>query len=206
MSEAQTGSADTAAQDFFAVQTLLSRPSLAFLYTDLLVHSPTTVGAARERTGIERSTAYKYANELAELGAARETDERVDGAALWQASPLVGTWNGAGDVEVSPTMIAVYGASDRDDDLALFRDRHGTHALVPAVEATLSYLRGERTRRGVADALGVPATEGIAVSQSIERVVAAVAGVDPTLEGEAFAVETHERTVADCPYVPVGNG
>jgi len=49
MSRASTESADTAAQDFLAVQTLLSRPSLAFLYTDLLVHSPTRVGAARER-------------------------------------------------------------------------------------------------------------------------------------------------------------
>jgi hypothetical protein len=100
----------------------------------------------------------------------------------------------------SPTMIAACGASSCDDDLPLFWDRHRTHALISAVETPLSYLRGEHTRRGVADALGVPATEGIAVPQAIKRVVTVVGGVDRTLNTESFAVETHGRTVADCQY------
>lgn len=194
--------AATAAQDFFGAQALLSRPPLAFFYTDLLLHSPTTVTAARERTGTERSTAYKYADELASLGVAHETDDRADGAALWRATPIVGTWDGAAALSVSPAVIAVYGATARDDDLELFTDRHGVSALAPAVTETLAYLRGDRTRRGVADALGVPATEGIAVSQAVEAVVAVVADADPTLDRTAFAVETHDRAVADCPYTP----
>lgn len=192
--------AGAAARDFFTAQTLLSTPRLAFLYTDLLVHSPTTITAARERTGTERSTAYKYANRLAELGVTRETDDRVDGAALWRTESVVGTWQGTETFGVSPTLIAVYGASTRDDDLELFRDRHGTSALAPAVTETLAYLRGEQTRRGVAAELGVPATEGVAVSQAIEAIVAVVGRADPTVDTDALSVEVHERVVADCPY------
>jgi hypothetical protein len=206
MAKAPDKPADTdtgaAARDFFTAQALFSNPQLAFLYTDLLVHSPTTVTAARERTETERSTAYKYANELAELGVAAETGDREDGAALWRAEPVVGTWHGAAAFTLSPTVIAVYGASSRDDDLGLFCDRHGTSALAPAVAETLAYCRGEQTRRGVADALGVPAAEGIAVSQAIESVVAVLAGVDPTLDPDTFEIEVHDRAIADSPYTP----
>lgn len=50
-------------------------PDLARFYTDLLINPPTTVTAARERQGFSKSTAYKYANTLAELGIAKELDE-----------------------------------------------------------------------------------------------------------------------------------
>lgn len=189
-----------AASDFFTAQALLSNPDLAFLYTDMLVNSPTTVKAARSRTGFKKSTAYKYANELAELGIAAETDQREDGAALWETDPITGVWSGEDEFTLSPTVIAVYGASRVDDDLDLFVDRHGTSALAPAVAETVAYLRGERTRRGVAAELGVPAAEGIAVSQAIEGIVAVVADADPTLQTESFEVETHDRVVADAPY------
>jgi len=56
----------------FVIQDLLGTPDLARLYTDLLINSPTTVKAARERQGFSKSTAYKYANTLAELGVAEE--------------------------------------------------------------------------------------------------------------------------------------
>jgi hypothetical protein len=191
-----------AAQDFFTAQELLSNPDLAFLYTDLLVHSPTTVAAARERTGFKKSTAYKYANQLAELGVATETDQREDGAALWRVNPVTGTWQTEQAFTLSPTVIAVYGASTHDDDLDLFLDRHGTSALAPAVAETLAYLRGEQTRRGVATALGVPAAEGIAVSQAIEGIVAVLVDVDPTLDEESFTVEIHERVLKATPYTP----
>jgi hypothetical protein len=193
--------AGAAARDFFAVQELLSNPDLAVLYTDLLINAPTTISAARERTGFKKSTAYKYANELAELGVAGETDDRKAGAALWRAEPVTGVWRGDEEFTVSPTVIAVYGASARDDDLDLFVDRHGTSALAPAVDETVAYLRGEHTRRRVAETLGVPAAEGIAVSQAIEGVVAVVAGADPTLDDDAFTVETHRQVVAESPYV-----
>lgn len=206
MSRTSDRPTNVAARDFFTVQSLLSRRPLAHLYTDLLVHSPTTIRAVRERTDVEHSTAYKYADELARLGIAGETDDHVDGAALWRATPVVGTWTGDGTLEVSPTAVAVYGASDRDDNLDLFCDRHGADALFSATEETLAFLRGEQTRRGVAERLGVPATEGIAVSQVIEAVVAVVAPVDPTLDAERLTAETHDRVVADSPYLPPTDG
>ncbi len=180
--------ADTgaAARYFFTAQALLSNPDLAFLYTDLIVNSPTTIKTARSRTEFKKSTAYKYANELAELGVTTEIDRHVGGAAPWETDPITGIWSGEDEFTLSPTVIAVYGATSVDDDLDLFVDRHGTSALAPAVTETVAYLRGERTRRGVAVELGVPAAEGIAVSQAIEGIVAVVVDADPTLGTESL--------------------
>jgi hypothetical protein len=54
------------ARRFFAIQELLGSPELARLYTDLLINSPTTITAARERHGLSKSNAYKDENKLEE--------------------------------------------------------------------------------------------------------------------------------------------
>ena len=71
--------AGRAAHQFFVIQELLGHPELARFYTDLLINSPTTITAARERQGFSKSTAYKYANTLAELGVAAEREEYEEG-------------------------------------------------------------------------------------------------------------------------------
>lgn len=192
--------AGSAAHRFFAVQELLRTPELARFYTDLLINSPTTITAARERQAFSKSTAYKYANMLAELGIATELDEYEAGSALWHADPVSGVWMDEGTVEFGPTLIAVFGATSVDDDLELYVDRHGKAELAPAVTATISYLTGDVTRRGVADALGIPAVEGIAVTQAIERIVAVVKASDPSLEDVTFDVDVHDRALEHGPY------
>ena len=189
------------ARNFFDVDELLSNARLAFLYTDMLINSPTTITAAKERTGLKKSTAYKYRNELAEMGLARELDRHEDGAALWEVDAIGGDWIGDDHITVGPTVIiAVYGASTTDEDIDLFIDRHGRRAIAPAVEETIEYLRGNKTRRGVADALGVPAVEGIAISQAIERIIGALDGADPSLAAVPFEIEIHDLAVEDAPY------
>ncbi|WP_255681615.1 hypothetical protein [Natrinema sp. SYSU A 869] len=188
------------AHRFFVIQELLGTPDLARFYTDLLINSPTTVTAARERQGFSKSTAYKYANTLAELGVAEELDEYEDGSSLWRADPVSGDWTDEITLELGPAIIAVYGATSVDDDLELFVDRHGKAALAPAVMATLTYLQGETTRRGVADELGIPAVEGIAVTQAIERIIAVVKNHDPTLSDITFEVDVHDRAIEQGPY------
>lgn len=188
------------ARQFFVFQQLLDTPELARFYTDLLIHSPTTVTAARDRQGFSKSTAYKYANALAELGIAAELDEYENGSALWRADPVSGNWTGETTVELGPVIIAVYGATSVDDDLELFVDRHGKAALAPAVTATIEYLKGDTTRRGAADTLGVPAVEGIAVTQVIERIIAVVGTHDPTLDDVTFDVDVHDRALDHAPY------
>lgn len=190
---------DTAHQ-FFAVQELLSTPELARFYTDLLLHSPTAIPATRKRQDLSKSTAYKYANTLAELGVVEERNEYDEGSARWRADPVSGDWTGEMTLEIGPTIIAVYGAVSVDEDLKLFVDRHGQASLASAVMATLEYLHGETTRRGVADDLGIPAVEAIAVTQAIERIVAVVQQCDPTLSDMAFDVDVHERAIAQGPY------
>ena len=103
-------------------------------------------------------------------------------------------------LELGPAIIAVYGATGVDDDLELFVDRHGKAALAPAVMATISYLQGETTRRGVADDLGVPPVEAIAVTQAIERIIVVVKADDPTLAGMTLDVDVHERAIEQAPY------
>lgn len=200
-SSASSGDVGSAARQFFVVQELLGSPELARFYTDLLINSPTTITAARERQQLSKSTAYKYANTLAELSVVEELDEYDHGSALWRADPVSGNWTDQATIELGPVLIAVYGATSVDDDLALFVDRHGKAELAPAIAATISYLKGNTTRRGVADELGVPAVEGIAVTQAIEGILAVVTDHDPTLADVDFAVDIHERTIADAPYL-----
>jgi hypothetical protein len=193
--------AGQAARQFFVVQELLGSPELARFYTDLLINSPTTIVAVRDRQNLSKSTAYKYANTLAELSIAEEQGEYQDGSALWSAEPVSGVWSGETTIEFSPVLIAVYGATSVDDDLDLFVDRHGKAALAPAVAATVSYLQGETTRRGAGDDLDLPAVEAIAVTQAIERIISVVKPYDPTLEDVDFEVEIHDRAIEQAPYV-----
>jgi len=181
-------------------QELLGTPELARFYTDLLINSPTTVTAARDRQEFSKSTAYKYANMLAELGVAAELDEYEDGSALWRAEPVTGNWTDETTLELGPVIVAVYGATSVDDDLELFVDRHGKAALAPAVTATIDYLKGNTTRRGVADDLGVPAAEAIAVTQAIERIIAVVKDHDPTFDDIRFEVVVHDRAIEQAQY------
>ena len=192
-------SGDTAHR-FFVFQELLGIPELARFYTDLLINSPTTVTAARDRQEFSKSTAYKYANMLAELGVAAELDEYEGRSALWRAEPVTGNWTDKKTLELGPVIVAVYGATSVDDDLELFVDRHGKAALAPAVTATIEYLQGNTTRRGVADDLGVPAAEAIAVTQTIERIIAVVKDHDPTFDDIRFEADIHDRALEQAPY------
>jgi hypothetical protein len=111
-----------------------------------------------------------------------------------------GDWTDEITLEFGPGIIAVYGATSVDDDLELYVDRHGKAALAPAVMGTINYLQGETTRRGVADDVGVPAVEAIAVTQAIERVLVVVKDSDPTLSDVTFEVNVHERAIERGPY------
>jgi hypothetical protein len=196
----QPPDAGRTAHQFFVIQELLGTPELARFYTELLITSPTTVGAVRDRQGLSKSTAYKYANTLAELGIATELETYENGSSLWRAEPVSGNWTDQTTIELGPVIIAVYGATSVDDDLELFVDRHGKAALAPVVTATLAYLKGETTRRGIGETLDIPAVEAIAVSQSIERIIGVVKPHDPTLSEVTFDVAVHDRAVEEGPY------
>jgi len=200
LTSTQLVDAGQAAQQFFIIQELLQTPELARFYTDMLINSPTPVTAVRDRQGLSKSTAYKYANTLAELGVATELDTYEDGSTLWQADAISGNWADQTTIELGPVIIAVYGATSVDDDLDLFVDRHGKPALAPAVMATIAYLNGEATRRGVGETLDIPSVEAIAVTQAIERIIAVVKPYDPTLKENTFEVTVHDCAVDKGPY------
>lgn len=190
---------DQGAAALFISQKLLTDENLAYFYTDLLINSPTTIKQAMARQNIVKSTAYKYANELAELGIAEELEQLEDGAALWRAAPIVGTWmTGETELVVSPTVIAVYGAAKVDEDIGYFLERYGRGGLLRAIVETTTYLKGNHTRRGIANSLDVPSAAGIAVSQAIEAVIGIVSQHDPAYPDIAEGI--NHRMIADAPY------
>lgn len=87
-----------------------------------------------------------------------------------------------------------------NDDLELFIQRHGKAALAPAVTATIEYLTGGTTRRGIVEDLGVPAVEAIAITQVIERIIAVVNDHDPTLDELTFEVDVPDRAIEQGSY------
>lgn len=113
---------------------------------------------------------------------------------------VAGCWTDQTTIKLGPVLIAVYGATSVDDDLELFVDRHGKAALSPVVMATIEYLKGETTRRGVADDLEIPAVEAIAVTQAIERIITVVKGHDPTLIEVSFDIDVHDRALDQSSY------
>jgi hypothetical protein len=48
--------------------------------------------------------------------------------------------------------------------------------------------------------LDVPALEGIAVTQAIERIIAIVGTHDPTLDDVTSGVDVHNRALEQAPY------
>lgn len=195
----ETSSLD-AARRFFAIHDLLTSVELAQFYTDALINSPSTVPAVSDRLGISNCTAYKFINELEMLGLAEELDQFEEGSALWEINPIAGKWSDETTVRIGPTMIAVYGAVSVNEDLELFVDRHGKAALAQAVAETVEYLKENKTRRGIADALDIPAVEGIAVSQVIEQIIGVVGDHDPVLAGVTLDVEIHDLAIEQAPY------
>lgn len=184
--------------EFFTIHELLYRPELAVFYTDMLLNTPTTVGESVERVHLSSSAAHNYAKVLQQLGAAEQLDEKRNRAHLWEAKPVSGIWNGA--EPIGPVTIAVYGAIELNDDIELFVERHGKSKLSSAIAQTIEYLRGNTSRRGAADALEVPAVEGIAITQAIEKIVSLLKDLDPSIPAAEFEVSLPDRALEEAPY------
>jgi hypothetical protein len=185
-------------EEFFTIHELLHRPELAVFYTDMLLNTPTTIGESVDRVDLSSSAAHNYAKILQQLGVAEQLDETRERAHLWEVRPVAGTWNGA--EPIGPTLIAVYGAITLDDDIELFVERHGKVKLSSAIAQTIEYLRGNTSRRGAADALGVPAVEGIAITQAIEKIIYLLKDLDPVIPADEFEVSLPDRALKGAPY------
>jgi len=190
--------AEAKREEFFTINELLHRPELAVFYTDLLLNSPTTVGESVERVDLSSSAAHNYVKILEQRGAVERRTEKRDRAHLWDAKPVSGMWNGA--EPIGPVVIAVYGAVELDEDIELFVERHGKPKLGSAIAQTVEYLRGNTSRRGAADALGVPAVEGIAITQAIEKIVYLLKDIDPSIPATEFEVSLPDRALEEAPY------
>ena len=81
----------------------------------------------------------------------------------------------------------------------------GREDVIPGIQksdhtvAAISSRDADRARQ-VADDLGIPAVEAIAVTQAIERIIAIVRAHDPTLDDVTFDVDVHDRAIKQAPY------
>jgi hypothetical protein len=95
---------------------------------------------------------------------------------------------------------AVIWAREFDDAIESFITRHGESKIEPAILGTIRYLRGETTRRGVARNLGVPAIDGINITQAIEPILYTLKERGLALTDVEFEYEPNPRDIEQEPY------
>lgn len=192
------GSKEDTARSFIAASEILLNPDLARVYTDILLNQPTTNSGIERRLDRAGSTISMRVGNLKNLGvvedisSGRESQLRTEPLCL----PL-----GEGDTRIlfGPVAIAAYGVSDVESEIERFLDRHGKAKLLMAVEQTDAYLRGEVTRRGVADKLEIAEIEAIGITQALEPILALF--VDAGIIDDQFEHDVHERKLRDSLYV-----
>lgn len=73
--------------------------------------------------------------------------------------------------EISPTLLVALARAEDDENLALYRDRHGTAGLATAVEYARDYVRGRITARVMAREEDLPVLEAETVLQELREIV-----------------------------------
>jgi hypothetical protein len=163
---------------FLAAATLLQRPRLARGYVYVCYYGPATIQDVIETLDLARSTAYDDVERLEALGlVARDESTRPHELT---AEPFA--FVDGDHLAITPTVLHAVALTEIDDDLAYFRDRHGTSRFVSALRAAGEHYAGRLTQRMAADRLDVTPAEGMAVVQALRPALAAGQAFDPYFE------------------------
>ncbi|MWG36687.1 DUF7437 domain-containing protein [Halomarina oriensis] len=147
-----------------AIQYLLHHPDTAFVYSDLLINGPSTPERISDRTNVPYSGVEEQLGVLNELGSLTSGDDTT-----W--SVLSPVKNSEHRESFTLTLIAVIGASTRNDDITRFLNDYDLPLLSRAVQATYDYIDGTTTRRGIAHTLDITPAAAIAISQIVEDII-----------------------------------
>lgn len=175
------GDPERAVNGLLSVAQLLEEPRLARVYTFALREGKATIDDMVDALEMPRTTAYSDTGTLVELGVLTRDEEQKTHS--YSAVPLTLTANLDGDeYTVTPTLIAAFGRSPRDQDLDLLLEKHGLGKLAAALTYAIPYAEGEMSERVAARELGLQYAFAIAVLQALREVVLDMQSVDPHFE------------------------
>jgi hypothetical protein len=175
------GDPERAVNGLLSVAQLLEEPRLARIYTFALREGKATIDDMVDALEMPRTTAYSDTGTLVELGVLTRDEEQK--THTYSAVPLTLTANLDGDeYTVTPTLIAAFGRSPRDQDLDLLLEKHGLGKLAAALTYAIPYAEGEMSERVAARELGLQYAFAIAVLQALREVVLDMQSVDPHFE------------------------
>jgi predicted transcriptional regulator len=176
---------ESTVKGFLSVSAVIRKPRLAQLYTAVLRNEPITGSELGEMVGIPSSTLYTDLNQLVEMGAVEISDDTRPKE--YTADTIRLTVQHDGDTfHVTPTVVAAIGATETNDELEAFYERHGLATFAAALGKTRDYLAGRVTRRMIASDLDVTAAEGIAATIELEELIHDMVPYDPYIEIPAF--------------------
>jgi predicted transcriptional regulator len=162
---------------------LLQNPELAQLYTAILEHGPATVEQLKERLDVPHSTAYKYANELEEMGVLQRNERETPATLTVDPVRLVFDTE-SGQIAATPVFVAAIGAQTDREAVELFVDRHGVAKLGAALHYAFRVRRGELTQRTAASRLDVHPVEAMTVFDALQEIIDRAEAFDPYLSAE----------------------
>lgn len=170
--------------DFTTVTELLTRPRLAYLYTELLKRGGwTTTQALSEASEFSQSTVY---DDLRVLRQTSLVTVREDGRERhYRAEPFKVGVITAGETQlttITPTISAAIGLQAVDDDVAQFVDEYGVETLADVVAYVKPYIEGRMTERLAARELELSALVGMTILIALEDTVREMQEIDPFFE------------------------
>lgn len=172
------GNPERAVNGLLSVAQLLEEPRLARLYTFVLREGESTIDDIVEELEIPRTTAYSDAATLVELGVLTRDEQQK--THTYSAIPITLTANLDGDeYTITPTLIAAFGRSPRDQDLDLLIEKHGLGKLAAALTYAIPYAEGDISERVAARELDLQNAFAIAALQALRDIVLDMKTVDP---------------------------
>lgn len=167
--------------DLLTYAELLNTPKLARLYTYVLRNGPVPIETVKDGLDIPHSTAYKYVNELEEMGILeRHENETPTRIAVEPIHLSLDTDHG--ELVATPVLVDAIGRQLDNEDIRVFVERQGIPKLAAALHFTLRVMDGEMTQRTAANKLDVHPVEGMTVITALQDVVEDATAYDPDPE------------------------
>jgi len=177
----ESGDPEETLGELLTYAELLNTPQLARLYVHVLRSGPVAVAAITEDLDVPHSTAYKYVDEMEEMGIlTRHEDETPTRISVEPLNLTLDTDHG--EVIATPVLVDAIGRRNDDEDIRVFVERQGIPKLAAALHYTLRVMNGEMTQRTATNKLDVHPVEGTTVITALQDVVEEATAYDPYLE------------------------
>lgn len=165
-------------ETMLAISDIIENHRHARVYARVIELETATVEEIAQDLDSSATTVYEDVNRLRDRGLLeRITDSQPH---RYRARAIELTVHADDDAyEITPTIIVVLARGERNENIQLFLDRHGTAGLATAVDYARAYVRGEMTARVMAREQEIPVLEAETILQELREVIL---DVDPELE------------------------